>query len=187
MVAGRDAFVGDLEEPLRRARKSLVSHAEARRAHADALGKRQRNLLAQIAAPGGLRAVTEAIKQGLAGLMDVCEEATVSNGYVVEDFRDAPMRVRGWFATVEDAQKFAAQFGEHGWVRPAEAAYEAAAAVAPRVAELATRVEAVKQVREESLENEISDLDDEISDLEDEIAELRDRLADLRAGKRRAA
>lgn len=110
MVAGRDAFVGDLEEPLRRARKALVSHAEARRAHADALGKRQRNLLAQIAAPGGLRAVTEAIEQGLAGLMDVCEEAKMRceamSGWVVEVYADAPQEPRVWFAREAEATAY---------------------------------------------------------------------------------
>lgn len=39
------------------------------------------------------------------------------NGYIVETFRDAPMRARAWFERLDDARE---HFGDDGYVTAAE-------------------------------------------------------------------
>ena len=36
----------------------------------------------------------------------------MSNGYVVESFADAPMRVRAWFENEDDAREYGRRFGD---------------------------------------------------------------------------
>ena len=43
------------------------------------------------------------------------------NGYIVETFKDAPMRARAWFRRLEDARDYAREhFGDDGLVTAAE-------------------------------------------------------------------
>lgn len=42
------------------------------------------------------------------------------NGYVVESFADAPMRVRAWFADHDDAIEYARRFGASARVTAAD-------------------------------------------------------------------
>ena len=43
------------------------------------------------------------------------------NGYIVETFRDAPMRARAWFERLDDARDYAREhFGDDGYVTAAE-------------------------------------------------------------------
>lgn len=105
------------------------------------------------------------------------------NGYVVESFADASMRVRAWFENEDDAREYAGKLGASAYMHAGEASYEVAADVAGRVEELDTQV---KEIRAAVAVRVTDDIEDEIADLESEIEDLQDRLHTLRSKKRAA-
>lgn len=44
----------------------------------------------------------------------------MSNGYVVESFADAPMRVRAWFENEDDAREYAGKLGASAYMHAGE-------------------------------------------------------------------
>lgn len=107
----------------------------------------------------------------------------MSNGYVVESFADAPMRVRAWFENEDDAREYAGKLGASAYMHAGEASYEVAASVVPRLA--AVEQHAVAMI-ERAEKKKVEATEAEIEDLESEIEDLQDRLSVLRS-KRRAA
>lgn len=118
----------------------------------------------------------------------------MSNGYVVESFADAPMRVRAWFENEDDAREYAGKLGASAYMHAGEilagdaldALKQEAIGRDDEIAYLTRALDTAKAEAEDSqadaerAESEADDARDEARDANDETEKLRVELAALR-------